>query len=230
MVALGGVLGLTAGSMGSAGATIVISFLISGVVLLIGYVSVARTRLSAAELLVPISIAMIVVVPFWTFRYVLPLAPFLFFYFLEGLRVLAIWIARRAPAVTLDPWSLARVAILCIIGLDASDHARYILDARNTDGAPRIDWVADAHEFDTVLDWMKQNLTEDGAVATTNPALVFLETGRKGLAIDDCGQPGEVEGARGTVCRLSPPGDAARGAGGLVQAAVSNPEAEAVGD
>jgi hypothetical protein len=184
VLALGGRLGLTAGGMGSATATMIISCVLSAIAL-IGYVSAARTRLTVAELLVPISFAMIVVVPFFTFRYVLPLAPFLFFYLVEGLRAATVWIERRVTGTSRDPWRLARVAILCIVGLDLYDHAHYIFDARHADRREQVDWIADSGEIDAMLDWMKQNLAQDGAVATTNPALVYLATGRKTLAIDD---------------------------------------------
>ena len=184
VVALGGQLGLTAGSMGSATATMIISFVLSSIAL-IGYVSAARARLTAAEVLLPISFAMIVAVPFFTFRYVLPLAPFLFFYLVEGIRTSTRWFERWMTGTRRDPWRLARIVILCIVGLDVYDHAQYIFDAHHADRAQRVDWIADAREVDAVLDWMKQNLEQEGAVATTNPALVYLETGRKTLAIDD---------------------------------------------
>ena len=184
VIALGGLLGLTGGSMGNANATLCISFAFSSI-MLIGFVSAARTRHTAAELLVPISLAMIVVVPFFTFRYVLPLAPFLFFYLAEGLRTAARWGERLVKGTRRDPWRAARVILLCVIGLDVADHVQYILDASRPNRAAAVDWLADGEEIDTVLDWMNRTLPPEGAVATTNPGLVFLVTGRKTLAIDD---------------------------------------------
>ncbi|MCU1382446.1 MAG: hypothetical protein JWL71_1143 [Acidobacteria bacterium] len=185
VVALGGLLGLTAGSMGNASATMIVSFVFSAIVL-IGYSRTVRTRVTVAELLVPISLAMIVLVPFFTFRYVLPVAPFLFFYLAAGLQAPA----TSRPARGLngrghDPWRVARIVLLCIIGLDVADHAQYIRHATSVAGVVPVDWIADAREIDAVLEWMKRTLPPDGSVATTNPALVYLATGRKTVAIDD---------------------------------------------
>ena len=183
VVALGGRSGPGAGNMGRATATMVISFVLSAIAL-VGYVRAARTSLTAAELLVPISLALTVAVPFQTFRYVLPLAPFMFFYLVEGVRTATVWCERVANTTRRDPWRVARVVLLCLIGFDVLDHAQYVFDARNADRVGAVDWIGDSREVDALLDWMKQNLVQDGAVATTNPPLVFLATGRKTLAID----------------------------------------------
>src|SRR5262249_11870756 len=126
-------------------------------------------------LLVPATIAMVVVVPVWTFRYMVPLAPFIIGYVLAGLRT-------RSS----DPWQLARVAVMLVIGFDLYDHARYTYDFQDEKRAAAIDWLADGREVDDLLAWMRKNLVIPGSVATTNPALVYLETGRKTVAIDDC--------------------------------------------
>src|SRR6185295_6471868 len=103
------------------------------------------------------------------YRFVLPLTPFLFFYLLAGLRT----VTMRQP--------VARVALLCVIGLNVADHAQYILKSRTE----TLDWAADAQEIEAVLDWMRRDVTADGYVATTNPALVHLRTGRRTVAMDD---------------------------------------------
>ena len=98
----------------------------------------------------------------------LPLTPFLFFYLLAGLRTMT-----TAPAI-------ARVALL-VIGLNVADHAQYIVGSRTE----TLDWAADAREVDALFAWMHQHVTGDGYVATTNPALVYLRTGRRTVAIND---------------------------------------------
>ena len=54
-------------------------------VVLLGFVRTARERVTVAELLVPVSLVITVFWPFWSFRFVVPLAPFLYFYFVTGL-------------------------------------------------------------------------------------------------------------------------------------------------
>jgi hypothetical protein len=53
-----------------------------------------------------------------------------------------------------------------------------------TSTAPQ-EWVTDSQDADALLDWMRTHLTEQGYVASDNPALVYLRAGRKGIAIDD---------------------------------------------
>ena len=231
VVALGGTLGLTAGSMGNAGATMFISFLISAVVL-IGYVSAARTRLSAVELLVPISIAMIVVVPFWTFRYVLPLAPFLFFYFLEGLRVTRD--VDRAPCAQRGARSVVagEDRDLCASSVSTPTITRDTFSTRAPSMA-RTDRLGRRFSRNRRGAGLDDSRTSPKTARSRRRIRLwcFLKQVEKALAIDDyAGNRAKWKALGVQVCRLSPPGDAARGAGWLVHAAVSVREAEAVGD
>jgi hypothetical protein len=155
-------------SMGSAPGTMAVSLVLSGVAFL-GFLTVARKAPTTAEFLVPLSIGMIVLWPHPAIRYVLPLAPFLFFYLLRGLETLT----RSGTA--------SRIAILIVIGLNLLDHGQYALARR----AGVVDWAAEAREADAVLTWMRDNLPAEGYIATTNPALVYLRTGRRTVAIDD---------------------------------------------
>jgi hypothetical protein len=117
---------------------------------------------------------MVAIWPFWTYRFSLPIAPFIFLYTVAGLRTAAS-----------DPWRLSRVFVLLVIGFDAYDHVRYVLDLHDPSRTDSVEWVADGREVGEVLAWMKHNLHQDGAVASSNPGLVYLTTGRKGVAMDD---------------------------------------------
>ena len=163
VVALGGA-GL---SMGSAAATVAVSFGLSAIAL-VGFLGCVRQRLTAAEILVIVSVAMILLVPVQTFRYVLALAPFIWMYFCIGLRT-----------ATLGRAAVARVALVCLLALQVQDHVQYILLKARAEPLP--EWLGDAREVDDLFTWMNHNLVEPGAVATTNPGLVFLRTGRKTL-------------------------------------------------
>jgi hypothetical protein len=169
MVALGGAAGLGRGSMGGVTATMAISLTLSAIVL-IGFVQTARAGITVAELLVPIAFAMVFLWPFWTFRFIVPLTPFVFFYFIAGMRTLA-------------PTRIARLALLCVLGLHVSDHARYIVEARDSELSKDISWLVQARETDDVLDWIVRHGGK-GVIATTNPGLVYLRTGRKTLSFD----------------------------------------------
>jgi hypothetical protein len=169
MVALGGAAGLGRGSMGIAPMTMVISVALSALVAL-GFVQAARTRVTVAEFLVPIALGIILIWPFWSFRFVVPLTPYLYFYFVAGLRTVA-------------PTRVARLALVTMIGLHLLDHGRYVLETRDPERSKRVTWLVQARETHDVLDWMNDHL-EDGLVATTNPALVYLRTGHKTVSFD----------------------------------------------
>jgi hypothetical protein len=167
VVSLGGSSGLLAASMGSAGGTMVIAFGLSAIVL-VGFAAAVRRRVTSAEMLVVLSLGMILLTSGRTFRYVLPLAPFLWLYFFDGLRIVALG---RAAVV--------RMALVLLVVLQLQDHVQYIL--LKVRATPPPEWLADAREVDDLFSWMNHNLHEPGGVATTNPGLVFLRTGRKTL-------------------------------------------------
>lgn len=150
--------------------------------MLLGFVEAVRQRLTVTELLVPISLSMTLLWPFWSYRFVLPLAPYLFLYLVLGLRRLSLLTSRTASV--LDPWRLARVALLCILGLHAYDHIGYVLHVRDQTRSHDDEWVASWHDVDAGLIWMSNNLEDEGIVATTNPALVYLRTGKRTVNID----------------------------------------------
>ena len=109
--------------------------------------------------LVPISLLITLLWPFWSFRFVLPLTPF------------SIPVFREGP----DPGpASARVALLVVISLNLYDHAGYVALARSDPVEGRRLGQRAFDELDTTLDWMKTHLEPDAVVASTNPALVHL--------------------------------------------------------
>lgn len=148
------------GSMGTATGTMIVS----AVLVLIMLVGVYRSSawLSLPVLLIAASLVMFSTVSSLTIRYVVPLAPFLLWLLWLGLG--------RA--------SMARIAVLVVVGFQLMDHTLYIREKFT--GTPQ--WIGEAREVDDVLTWMENTLHEDGPVASTNPGLVFLRTGRKGIA------------------------------------------------
>jgi hypothetical protein len=188
VVAVGGGLPVRDGAvmpagMGSATGTMIVSSLL-GIIALIGYVRAWRRGATAAEILVPLSLLLTVTWPFWAFRFVLPLAPFFYVYLVNGLEVLA-GEARRA--------SVVRIALACVIALNLGDHALYITQSS---AAPQ-EWVKDSRDADALFEWMRTHLKEPGYVASDNPALVYLRTGRQGVTNDDASRKWEQWKAMG---------------------------------
>ena len=191
VVSLWGSTGLASGGMGAAGETMAISLLLSSIVLT-GFIVTVRRRMTVAEFLVPISVAIILLWPFASFRFMLPLIPFLFFYLVVGLQTLT-----RSAQV-------ARIVLLCVIGLSLFDHAGYVFHMRRQSEPVQGGWVGSAREVDTALVWIRDNLGSDGIIATTNPALLYLRTGRKSITYDAGSQMAtwKARGVRYLVCLL----------------------------
>ena len=145
------------GSMGGARGTQVVSLLLS-MLILIGILR-QRAWLSLPVLVMAATVAMVATVNAQTFRYLVPVVPFLLVYLWHGLR---------------DPRA-CRIAVASLLALHVIDHAGY-LQARWTGSAQ---WLAEAADVDQVLGYLA--VSEDGAVASTNPGLVYLRTGRKGV-------------------------------------------------
>jgi Dolichyl-phosphate-mannose-protein mannosyltransferase len=153
--------------MGALKATMMISAILSALVFA-GFVNAVRERLTAAEVFMPMALGIIMVWPFWSFRFVVPLTPLLVFYFIRGIQALA----PRA----------AGIVLLSLIGLHLYDHMGYIIHARS---GGRVGWVAQADDVDSLLEWIHRGgLADDGLLVTTNPGLVYMRTGRKSIASD----------------------------------------------
>lgn len=147
------------GSMGGPTGTRVVSVLIF--LALLAGIFRARAWLSLPVLVIAASLVVIGPVESQTFRYLVPLSPLLF---------LLLWQAAPRPDVM-------RVVLLCVLVLHLVDHAQY-LRARS---AGEADWVAGAQEIDVVIDWVDKNLPADAPIVSSNPGLLYLQTGRKGL-------------------------------------------------
>ncbi len=152
------------GSMGAASATKSVSLLVS-LVIVAGWVGAKRERLAMPALLIGVSLGVMAPVGAQTIRYVAPLTPYL---------LLLLWHGGGKEAI-------GRIVLACVLGFHLLDHALYLEHKI----AGTADWIADARENDELFAWMAVNLNERGAVATTNPGLVYLRTGRKTVASVD---------------------------------------------
>jgi hypothetical protein len=193
--------------MGGAAGTVAISLALSAL-LLAGFIAKARERLTVAEILTPIALMVVLLWPFWTFRFVLPLTPFLMAYLLAGFQAV---VARLSPAAGAErALPVLRIAVLTILGLHLYDHAGYLWAARD---AGSIGWIADAEDADRTMDWVRAHVPRDAVVASTNPALVYLQTDRRSVTLDQVTsdwQRWRQRGVRYLVCflPLDPPSTA----------------------
>jgi hypothetical protein len=183
IVGLGTTAGLSAASMGGATATLIISTLL-GVLACIGYVAAVRREMTVSEWLLPISLVITLLWPFWSFRFVLPLAPLLYFHLILGIETVVTMAGKAARMQTIEPFRIPRLALACVLGLAILDHAGHIALVRDPGGQHNVEWLARSEDVEVALTWMNRHMSRDGLVATTNPALVYLRTGRKAITLD----------------------------------------------
>ena len=142
--------------MGNTAGTMAVSGILS-VLAMTGFVARWRRGAGVADWFVPLALLPVIFFPHWAYRLVLPLTPFLYGYLVDGIQALT------------NAWArVLRVSLMCLIGLHLADHAMYRIQIDNAV------WLADAREAAQVTDWMRRELTGPGAVASTNPALIFF--------------------------------------------------------
>ncbi len=148
---------------------------IFSLIILIGFIAQCRMRLTSVEVLVPITLLLIVIWPWLTFRFVLPLVPFLIAYFIDGTRVMSQRLTERFKR-DFDNFAIARIALFCFAFFFAFEHVRYISIFQTKPSAiPNVNFGL---HLDETCRWIQNNLPADAIVASTNPAKVYLMTNR----------------------------------------------------
>jgi hypothetical protein len=180
---LSGETGFRATGMGGGRAVFAVALPVSALVV-IGFAGVVRRRATVAEYMIPFTIAMVVLVPARTFRYVLPLTPLVLFYFFRGIEVIAARVrpAGGTPVPPLPTTAPFRIAAACVLALIVIEHLQYIRLMRS--GPPPV-WLRDYEEVKSVTDWVTANLRDDSPIASSNPGLLYLATGRKTVALSN---------------------------------------------
>ncbi len=167
---------------GGRGDTWSVSFFLS-LFAIFGLVTAARRNMTMAEFAVPLSLTVTVLWPWETFRFVLPLIPFVIFYFALGIRELATLIQRLRQTANLDSsWKAALVVVALIAVVNIYGNVSYIYKSGNVMERPQ--WLQTFDEAEAMLKWVKSNVPSSDAIATLNPPLVYLFTDRKTIASD----------------------------------------------
>ncbi|HZS06822.1 MAG TPA: hypothetical protein VFD58_18445 [Blastocatellia bacterium] len=163
------------------GGLAVLSVLLS-LVILLGYVSAVRERITAAEILVPLSLLLTVLWPWDTTRFIFPLTPLLVYYLIVGVGAImrrllrnSYTLSKEGPlgAMSVAAWVIAALAIIGNLQyISLMDHPRFKMVGEQGRQA----------EVEAMLQWVNEKLPNDGICASLNPALVYLYTGRKTIS------------------------------------------------
>jgi hypothetical protein len=120
--------------------------------------------------------ALMLVWPFQPLRFLVPWTPFIFFWIFEGILFWSGWlerkIAKRKRQISLATAlsSLFFIGVLLLSGVES-----YKLPLRFSQSS------GDAKERVAMFDWIRDNIAEGDIIASGDPAILYLETGRKGF-------------------------------------------------
>jgi hypothetical protein len=156
---------------------------------LLGFLSVALRKMTVAEIVVPLSVAVTLSWGWEQFRLLLPLVPLLLFYLVMGLETVARLVGRlfshEAPTTT-RPGGI--VTTLFVFGVALSSlygNVQYIERKRDPDPAHRVRWIRAFEENEALMRYVDTSLPANAVIAAQNPALLHLYTGRKTVSSDD---------------------------------------------
>lgn len=152
---------------------------------IVGFVSVARERVTLAEIVVPLSLAIIVAWPWSPQRFVLPLSPFIIFYILIGLQVVHRFYQRwRQISNPRAHWVMIASVVWCAVAINTLSNAKYVLSLHGPpSGYPGR--IRNFEEAEEMFNWVRQTIPKEEVIATFNPALVHLYTGHKTIFPDN---------------------------------------------
>ncbi|MDX2031648.1 MAG: hypothetical protein SF339_13315 [Blastocatellia bacterium] len=170
---------------GARGETLWFSFALS-LLAIVGLATAVRRKITMAELAVPLSLGIIALWPWETFRFVLPLIPFVIFYLMmgvQGLGELHASLRKQAPGRFVR--GLAFAVLLFIVGVNLYGNVNYILKYAGGDSLDRPQWLQVFDNAEDLLKWTAANLPPDTVIATNNAPLVNLYTGRKTISADE---------------------------------------------
>jgi hypothetical protein len=141
---------------------------------LLGFARTARRRVTLAEIYVIGEMAIILAFPYPSYRYMVPLLPFFLIYTCEGIAAV---VARSAGRAEIGAAAVTVFLVTCLLSHVALDVAPLV--GSTLGGASRSAWQRSFDDNRALLDWVRQRLPDDAIVATQNPAMVHLYTGRR---------------------------------------------------
>jgi hypothetical protein len=153
---------------------------------LIGFTTAARERMTLAEFVVPLSLSVSLLWSWEQFRFLLPLIPFLIFYQLMGVRAICLLCQRLFAVPKLHAmWAILTAVVWVMAATNVYANLAFI--QKQYDAAPgnRMQWHRDFAENAALLRQVGEHLPQDTVLATQNPALVYLFTGHKTVAMGD---------------------------------------------
>ncbi len=166
---------------------LLLSLIVFGLIVA-GFVSVVRERLTFAELGLALSVLIITIWPFPPYRFLLPSLPLLLFYFLMGAKLVFGLHRRMTQTKETDaeiPWTGLTVLAGVLVALNLYGNFSYISRKQTDVVSQRPRWIRVFEENEANMKWAAENVSKSDAIVTSNPALVHLYTGNKTTTFDN---------------------------------------------
>ena len=160
---------------------------------LAGYIAAVRERLTLAEIVTPLAMGVSLLWGWEQYRLLLPLVPFLLFYLLMGVRLIARLYQKLYAGTNTRAERIPLLAVSWLFVVSAL-YGNYQYIQRKYDPVPenRSRWISAFEENEAFIKHIGGNVSKDDVIATQNPALVNLYTGHKTVASDDPASRWEV--------------------------------------
>ena len=157
---------------------------IFAIIAILGFLLTLGSRITLSEIVVFLSLVLIIAWPWWPFRFVLMLFPFLVFYVLTTFQHLCLWLKEnRKISFFNDSWLLAKAFLLFLIAFNLFDHISYIQAKNQPLAKDQPQWLRIHKAHLEMFDWINKNTSIDSVITTDNPSMVFLYTRRKTLVV-----------------------------------------------
>lgn len=160
--------------------------LIFAALALFGYVMTVRRRLTLAEIVTPLALAISLSWGWEQYRLLLPLVPLLLYYLMSGLKGIGELYQKLYEEALEEKTWLAATGFIWLVVL-SNLYANYQFIQRKNDPSPayQLKWLKSFDENVALIKYVGENVPKDVVLATQNPALVNLYTGHKTVASDD---------------------------------------------
>lgn len=158
--------------------TITLSFVLA-LFVIGGLIKTVRQRLTLAEIVFVLSIVVALVLPWETFQVSLPLTPLIIFYFLIGCGLIyQLHLRLRAEAPRPGYPGLTAIAGI-LVAISLTGHVLYLKKKNAPDEASQPGWMQTFKENQQVLAWLTERASEGTLIATNNPAMAYLYSGKQ---------------------------------------------------
>ncbi|MDQ3010490.1 MAG: glycosyltransferase family 39 protein [Acidobacteriota bacterium] len=171
---------------GNAG--LILSLLLS-LLTIIGFIHAARQDATLAEFVIFFSFLLIVIWPGELFRQVLPFLPFLLFYLVLSVEAIhGFYPGLKALAVLTTRLKVMGALVGVILAINLYGNIAYVIKLSGS-MLERPTTIRIFEENEELLKWVRERVPptspSDGAIATSNPPLVYMLTGHKTVGSDN---------------------------------------------